>query len=300
MKAVVTGGAGFIGSHLVDALLREGQEVLIVDDLSGANAYINPKARFVKKSILADLSAELKDADTIFHFAASPDVRWCESNPEKAFRANVEGTKSLAQSCMNANHIVFASTSAIYGEAEMPTPEGATPKPISVYGKTKLEAEKFLTAFCKENGIKLTILRYANIFGEHSTRGVMYDFYKKLQLDPGRLEILGDGAQEKSFLHISDCISATLTAWKTQKTGSEAFNVGSRNKIRVSEIAKLVCKEMGLRPKMHYTGTPRGWPGDVRLMLLSVSKLKKLGWSENVSFEAGLRRYVKWLSGINA
>ncbi len=299
MRAVVTGGAGFIGSHLVDKLVSEGAGVTVIDDLScGKMENVSPKAKFARKDVRHDISDELRGIDTVFHFAADPDVRSSAALPARTFSQNVAGTFAVLESCRKADvrRVVFASTSTVYGEAGViPTPETCPCLPISNYGASKLACEAYLSAYCGSYGMKGTSLRFANIFGERSTHGVMLDFYRKLKKDPNRLEILGDGKQDKSYLHVSDCVSATLTAWKRQKADYDVFNVGSRAKVDVDELAGLMCRLMKAKPKFSHTGTLRGWTGDVRLMLLSTEKIGRLGWTEQVSFEKGVKKYLVWL-----
>jgi UDP-glucose 4-epimerase len=303
MKIAVTGGAGFIGSHLVDALIGgagRSIDVVVIDDLSsGKKENLNPNAKFVCKDIHQDLSAELRGVDTVFHFAADPDVRASAMLPQRTFDQNVAGTFTTLESCRKADvkRVVFASTSTVYGEASMiPTPETHPCAPISNYGASKLACEAYLSAYSGSYGIKGTSLRFANIFGQRSTHGVMHDFYRKLRTNPKELEIMGDGKQDKSYLHVSDCVSAALSAWKNQAAAYDVFNVGSRSKTTADEIAGRLCRLMEVSPKFSHTGTPRGWTGDVRLMLLDVCKLESMGWTERVSFEAGLRDYVDWLA----
>jgi UDP-glucose 4-epimerase len=297
MKVAVTGGAGFIGSHLVDRLIEEGNEVLVIDNfLSGDNA--NAKAKLLKKDILSDLSADLKGIGTVFHFAADPDVRGSSTNPKKSFDLNVNGTFMLLESCRKADvkRVVFASTSTVYGETDViPTPESHPCNPISNYGASKLACEGYISSYSASYGIKGTSLRLANIFGERSTHGVMYDFFHKLKKNPKELEILGNGKQDKSYLHVSDCISATVVAWKKQEKPYDVFNVGSKEKKTVKQMAELMCEIKRIEPEFKYTGTPRGWVGDVKLMLLDTSKLEKLGWKQEISFEDGLKNYLEWL-----
>jgi len=301
MKAIITGGAGFIGSHLADALLRKGNEVIIIDNLStGKKENIPPGARFILKDILKeDVAEEIEDADVIFHMAADPDVRLSAENPAKSFELNLVATFRLLESCRKADveRFVLASTSTVYGDAELiPTPEDYPCAPISNYGASKLACEGYCSAYAHSYGIRTTILRYANIFGERSTHGVMHDFYKKLKKNPSELEILGDGRQEKSYLYINDTILATLTAYERQTALYDVYNVGSRRKYTVNTIARMVCNYMGLKPKFTYTGGARGWVGDVRTMLLDVRKLERLGWKESTRFEDGMKAYLDWLA----
>ena len=303
MRIAVTGGAGFIGSSLVDELFAgaggSGIEVAVIDDLShGKKENINPKAKFVRKDIRQDLSAQLRGMDAVFHFAANPDVRASTALPIQTFDQNVAGTFALLESCRKADvgRFVFASTSTVYGEASViPTPETYPCAPISNYGASKLACEAYASAYSGSYGIKSTSLRFANIFGERSTHGVLPDFYRKLRINPGEMEILGDGKQDKSYLHVSDCVSATLVAYNDQKAPYDVFNVGSKTKVNVDEIAGMMCRLMKVQPKLAYTGTSRGWTGDVRLMLLDVSKLEALGWKARLGFKEGMERYLRWL-----
>lgn len=296
----VTGGAGFIGSHIVDRLISQDLEVTIIDNLlSGKKTNLNPNATFLKKDIHDNLTKQLKDGDTVFHMAADPDVRSSATNPKPSFDSNVIGTYNLLECCRKADvkHIVFSSTSTVYGDAKtIPTPEDYPCFPISNYGASKLACEAYLSSFAQSYSIKATILRYANIFGERSTHGVIYDFYHKLLKNNKELEILGDGKQDKSYLHISDCVSATLLACKKQKQIFDVFNVGSNEKHTVNDIADIVSKSMHVSPSYRYTGSSRGWIGDVNLMLLDTKKIRNLGWKESVSLDKAVPTYIKWLS----
>lgn len=296
MKVAVTGGAGFIGSHLVDGLLGEGHEVTVIDDLSSGKN-LNPKASLVKQDIRGDLSRALRGMEAVFHLAAMPDVRESAGNPMKSFDNNVHGTFSVLESCRKADvkRVLFASTSTVYGETGgMPMPEEAPCRPISNYGASKAAGEAYLSAYSGSYGMTCTSLRLANVFGERNTRGVMFDFHRKLSADPGKLEILGDGNQERSYIHVSDVVSAFITAWKSQKQGYDVFNAGTAERITVREIAEALCEELELEPKLIYTGGERGWTGDVRCLLLNTRKLEALGWKAKTGFREGLNR---WLNG---
>ncbi|MFH1221610.1 MAG: NAD-dependent epimerase/dehydratase family protein [Candidatus Micrarchaeota archaeon] len=302
MKIAVTGGAGFIGSHLVDELAT-ANEVLVFDNLSsGKKEYINKNTKFVAKDIVHDyIASDLRDCKAVFHLAADPDVKSTATGAKKSFEQNVVATYNVLEACRKADvkSLVFTSTSTVYGEAEkFPTPEDHRCMPISNYGASKLAAEAYVSSYSATYGIKATILRYANIYGERSNHGVIYDFYHKLKKNPEELEILGDGKQQKSYLHVSDCIAATLTAWQKQKKQCEVFNVGSKEKHSVDEIAKLSAAAMDLKPKFRYSGGERGWAGDVRTMLLDSKKLQKLGWKQKVQLKDGIKCYIKWLSVV--
>lgn len=300
MKAMVTGGAGFIGSHLVDALLAQGHEVLVLDSFASSRPENVPKGAGVAR---ADITGKLDPAlfagcSAVFHLAADPDVRTSAEKGAENFSINAFGTFNVLDACRLAGvgRFVFTSTSAVYGKADViPTPESYLPAPISNYAAGKLAGEAYCASFAHTHGIKSTVLRLANIFGERSMHGVMFDFYKKLKKDPKRLEILGNGKQDKSYLHVSDCVSAIIAAYEKQESQYDIFNVGSESRHTVDYIARLVSSELGLSPEFTCTGGEGGWRGDVTAMLLDVQKMESLGWTQKVSFEEGVSRYVSWL-----
>ena len=298
MKILVTGGSGFIGSHLVDALVSDGNDVKVLD-INLDVPWKNPNAEYIKADIVKnDISDYFSWVDVVFHLAADPMVDKSAINPENTFNTNVVGTYRVLEACRKnkIKHILFTSTSTVYGEAKViPTPEDYPTYPISNYGASKLANEAFISSYAYTYGFKASIFRLANIFGERSTHGVMFDFYHKLMKNPNQLEILGDGKQEKSYLHVSDCVNAMLTVWKKQEKQVDYFNVGSDEKIIVDEIARQMSKILGLNPTFKYTGGKRGWVGDVPVMMLDISRLKTLGWKPNISFEEGLKRYIQWL-----
>ncbi|MGC9069219.1 MAG: NAD-dependent epimerase/dehydratase family protein [Thermoprotei archaeon] len=285
-RVLVTGGAGFIGSHLVDALMEGGYEVVVLDNLSSghlenmARWMENPRFKFIKGDLLnqQEVLNALNGCDLVFHLAANPEVRIGSTDPVIHFRENIQATFNLLEAIRkvgNVKRLVFTSSSTVYGEASVPTSEDHPLEPISIYGASKLSCEALIMAYAKSYGFNVLILRLANIVGPRSRHGVIVDFIKKLRKNPEELEILGDGTQKKSYLYISDCINALLL----DLTG--VFNVGSEDQIDVLTIAKIVSEEMGLKPKLKITGgvdNGRGWIGDVKNMLLDVSKIKKMGW----------------------
>ncbi len=298
MRTVVTGGAGFIGSHLADALLAKGHEVVVIDDLSsGVRSNLAAAARLVRKDVRSDLSRELSGADTVFHMAGESDVGRSALEPGRSFDTNVAGTFSVLESCRKAGvrHAVLASSSTVYGTpALIPTPETHPCAPISNYGASKLSCEAYLSSFSATYGLRGTSMRLANIYGERSSRGVIHDFFEKLAADPRRLEIRGDGKQDKSYLHVSDCVKAILAAWEGQEARYDVFNAGGDVKVTVDELAGRICAAMGLSPALAHLGEG-GSAWDVRVMLLECSKLKRLGWKPGLSLDDGLARYRSWL-----
>ena len=298
LRILVTGGAGFMGSHLVERLMKEN-EVVVYDDYS--NAVVEEEwegVEYVRGDVLdlSKLEESLRGVDLVFHFAASGSVKESSEDPLGTFRRNVVGTLNVLEAARrnDVGRIVFASSSTVYGEAEViPTPEDAPLRPISNYGASKAACEMYLRSYSSTYGIKAIVLRYANVFGPRSNHGVVHDFCLKLTRDPTRLQILGDGKQRKSYLYIDDAIDATLCSLSSSKD-FDVFNVGSEEQVTVDEIARMVSSEMGLNPVFEYTGGRRGWPGDVTEMLLDIRKIKSLGWAPKVSIREGIRRYVRW------
>ncbi|MEM2144890.1 MAG: SDR family NAD(P)-dependent oxidoreductase [Candidatus Jordarchaeaceae archaeon] len=307
-KVLVTGGAGFIGSHLVDKLVDMGCEVTVLDNLSNSTTeYIKDyvdggQIKFVEGDIrdFKIVKSCLEGLSIVFHFAAQYDVRRSVSDPIYDFDVNVKGMINLLEAMRkkNVSNIVFASSGGtLYGLAEaIPTPETYPPRPISPYGASKAASEMYISAYCACYGLCGVCLRYANIIGPRSLHGVIFDFYQKLRKDPKRLQILGDGNQKKSYMDISDCISASLYVTEKSEKGFNIFNIGSEEWVTVNYIAKLVLNELKLQDvELSYTGGEQGWTGDVSLMLLDISKLKNLGWKPTMQIDKAIRKYVKWL-----
>ncbi len=306
MKVVVTGGAGFIGSHLVERLVRVGYDVVVVDNLSSGRLENLANVRDRVEVVVGDVKdfevclKALRGADTVYHFAANPEVRVSVTDPEVHFRENVLAAFNVAEASRRVGSVrslVFASSSTVYGDpSKLPTPEEGELRPISVYGASKAAAELILHSYSHLYGIRVLVLRYANIVGPRLRHGVIYDFLMKLSRNSEVLEVLGDGTQRKSYLHISDAVEATLLASEKAGRYFEAFNVGNEDWIDVLEIARIVSEVLGLKPRVVLRGgTPdgRGWPGDVKLMLLSIEKLKSLGWRPRYSSSEAVRLTAK-------
>ena len=290
---LVSGGAGFIGSHLVDELLKRGFRVRVIDNLSSGslkNIRHNIGSKnfeFVRGDLKnpEDSLKAVKDVEIVYHLAANPEVKVSAIAPQIHFKENVITTFNLLEACRNVDTVkklVFASSSTVYGDAKVfPTPENHELKPISVYGASKAACESLICSYAYLYGFKAVSLRYANIVGPRLRHGVVFDFLMKLKTSPNILKVLGDGTQKKSYLYISDAIKATLLVTNKLIERFEAYNIGNEDWITVAEIAEIVSKVAGLKPKIIFTGgTPdgRGWPGDVKYMLLSIEKIKELGW----------------------
>jgi UDP-glucose 4-epimerase len=294
LKALVTGGAGFIGSHLVDKLIRNNKSVRVIDNLSSGNLVNlsqwknNEMLEFFNVDLLdkEKIVPIIKGCDEIYHMAANPEVNASKASPEDHFRQNIEATYNLLEAIRldrSQKLIVFASTSTVYGEAEqIPTRENYGPlKPISLYGASKLACEGLLSAYANMYGFKAIIYRLANVVGPRSNHGVIYDFVQKLHNNPVELEVLGDGSQSKSYLYVDDCISGIMNGVRADES-VEIFNIGSEDRTNVLNIAETVKQEMGLdNAKIKLTGGVdggRGWKGDVKIMQLDMNKLKTVGW----------------------
>jgi len=308
MKILVTGGAGFIGSHLVDQLMQRGHKVTVFDNLSSGRKkfishHLNKKNfKFIKADILdfENVKKAMRGQELVHHLAANPDIRYGIEHPDYDLKQNTMTTFNVLEAMRlnGVKKISFSSSSVVYGEAEkIPTPEDyGPPTPISLYGASKLAAEGLITAYCHTFGFQSWIFRFANIVGKRQTHGVIVDFIEKLKKNPHELEILGDGRQSKSYLLVEECVDAMLFAVEKSSEKVNIFNLGSKDQVSVARIAEILCEEVGFNPKLRYTGTERGWPGDVPRMMLDVKKINRLGWDAKHSSEEAVRTAVKDLS----
>ncbi|MEM2801319.1 MAG: NAD-dependent epimerase/dehydratase family protein [Archaeoglobaceae archaeon] len=299
---LVTGGAGFIGSHVVDKLV-EIDRVIVLDNLSsGRREFVNENAEFHLVDIATDSIFEfMKGVDEVWHIAANPDVRIGTEKPEELYRNNILATFRLLEAMRKTGvgRIVFTSTSTVYGEAKViPTPEDHPTHPISLYGASKLACEALIESYCHTFDMQAYIYRFANVIGKRSTHGVIYDFIKKIRTNPEELEILGNGEQNKSYIYIDDCISAIFHGLRADGKVN-VFNIGSEDQVKVKRIAEIVCEEMKVNPRFKFTGGDRGWKGDVPVMLLSIEKLKSLGWRPRFNSEDAVRKAVRDLLNSN-
>ena len=310
-KILVTGGAGFIGSHLTDALIARRINICVFDNLTAGTLQNikpwlkDPNFNFIKGDLLnsADLTKiEKTRFELVFHMAANPEVRAGSTNPDIHFQQNTVATYKLLEAIRKTKNkptLIFTSTSTVYGEpTKIPTPEDYAPlKPISTYGASKLACEAMISAYAYTYGFKALIYRLANIIGPRSKHGVIYDFIQKLNKKPKQLEILGDGTQNKSYLYISDCINAMLLTLQKSKEQVNIYNIGSEDQTTVTEIAKIITQEMGIKNvEFKFTGGVdggRGWVGDVKNMLLDISKLKTHGWRPKNNSEQAIKKTVR-------
>lgn len=291
MKCFVTGGAGFIGSHLADRLISDGNSVVVYDNLSlGREEFISrhfgsSKFRFVKGDLLEtkSLTAAMKGADVVFHLAANSDIIKSSKYTRIDLEQGTIATYNVLEA-MRSNRvkkIVFTSSNVVYGEArKLPIQEDYGPLfPISMYGASKLACEALISAFCHNFGFKSWIYRFANVIGPRVTHGVVLDFYRKLQKNSRELEVLGNGKQAKPYIYVVDVVDGMLFGFRHSSEWVNYFNLGTEGFTHVSRIAEEVLRVLGLKSiKIRYTGGVRGWPGDVARVSLDMGKLKSLGW----------------------
>lgn len=310
-KIFVTGGAGFIGSNLCGFLLKRGHAVTAYDNLLlGRREFLrdfkgNPRFRFVKADLLDKkrLFKEIKGHDCVFHMAANSDIGQGAKYTDLDLNIGTIATYNVLEGMRlkGIGKIVFASSSAIYGDSPriMPTPEDYGPLfPISFYGASKLACEALISAFCHNYGIRAWIYRFANIIGRNGTHGAACDFVARLIEDPTRLRVLGDGAQAKPYLHVSDCVEGIWFGYTHAKEELNYFNLAVAGATTVRRIAERVIREMGLpRTKIEYTGGMRGWRGDVPQVRLDGKKLARLGWGASRTSDKAVELGVGELVG---
>lgn len=308
MKALVVGGAGFIGSHLCDALLTEGHRVVCVDDFSLGTEenirHIKAHERFVLHRADASRREELAEVfqeempEYIFHLAANSDIQASAKDPDVEYR-NTYSTTFQILSCMRQfgiKKLFFASTSAVYGDKRDVLLDENTPglAPISYYGAAKLGSEALISAFSYMNDMQALVFRFPNVIGPRLTHGVIYDFLRKLQRDPGYLQILGDGRQTKPYIYVTDLVSAIIQFMETKEPGVTLYNVGVEGETSVTGIADIICQELGLTDVQYeYTGGEGGWKGDVPRFRYCVDKIHGAGWKAQYTSDEAVRKTVR-------
>ena len=307
MRCVVTGGAGFIGSHLVDRLLERGHSVVAYDNLSSgsprflAEAGRSPEFTFVRGDTLdiQALERAMQGCDLVFHMAANADVRHGPEHPDRDLEQNTRATFNVLEAMRRAGvrRIAFASTGSVYGEPDVfPTPEDA-PFPIqtSLYAASKLAGEGLISAYCAAYGFRGFIFRFVSILGERYSHGHVFDFYESLRANPHELRVLGDGHQRKSYLYVSDCVDAILLAIERAPEAVNIFNLGTDEYCEVNASIGWITERLGVSPQLTYTGGTRGWIGDSPFIFLDCSRIRRLGWAPTLSIRDAIVRTLDYL-----
>ena len=303
----VTGGAGFIGSNLVDRLLADGHGVTAYDNLStGQSRFLDAakgKAGFklVEGDLLDEkkLAASVAGHDFVFHLAANADVRFGTQHPRKDLEQNTIATYNVLEA-MRANglkQIAFSSTGSIYGEATViPTPEDAPfPVQTSLYGASKLAGEGLIAAYVTGFGFRAFLFRFVSILGERYSHGHVYDFYKQLTAHPGHIDVLGNGKQRKSYLYVQDCVDAMLTVIAKAPEPVNVYNLGTDEYCEVNDSIGWISRKLGVEPERRYTGGDRGWIGDSPFIFLDTKKVRSLGWKPRLNIREGVEKTVDYL-----
>ena len=305
-KVLITGCAGFIGSNLVDFLLKKNFKIVGLDNLSTGNikflkhALKNKKFRFYKKDLLRDnISIYFKNIETVYHLAANADVRFGLKHTKKDINQNIIVTHKILEAMRknNVKKIMFSSTGSVYGESnQIPTKENA-PFPIqtSLYGASKVSAEGLISAYCEGFDFKSYIFRFVSILGKRYSHGHVFDFVKKLKKNNKILYVLGDGNQRKSYLNIDDCINAIHKSMNYFDDKINIINLGTNNSLTVKESIKIICDILKCKPKLFFKGGRRGWVGDSPLIFLDIKKLRKSGWKPSYTIKQSIKITTKYL-----
>lgn len=300
---LVTGGAGFVGSHVADGLVKAGAHVTILDNFStGFRQFVPQDGRVLVEGDLTDdatVDRVMRGHDFVFHLAANADIKDGLLHPRRDVEQNIIATQNVleAMRAHGVKEVAFSSTGSVYGEADVfPTPEAAPfPVQTSLYATSKVAAEGLLTSYAWGYGFTVYIYRFVSLLGSRYSHGHVIDFYRQLKAHPEVLDILGDGRQKKSYLHIADCVRAMFTIIEKSVSDSRIhiYNLGHSDWIEVKDSAAIICDELGLKPQVRFAGGIRGWIGDSPKILLDTSKLRGLGWEPEFSLEASIRDTVR-------
>lgn len=307
MKALVTGGAGFIGSNLVDRLALTAESVVVYDNfVTGKehflqNVYKKKNFKLIKADLLnlGELNRACENIDIVFHLAANADVRYGPERPTIDLEQNTIVTSNVLEAVreQGVKKVVFSSTGSIYGDTkEIPTPEDAKfPIQTSLYGASKLACEGLICSYAEAYNIQSYIFRFVSILGMRYTHGHVYDFYKKIKVNKNELEVLGDGTQKKSYLHVSDCIDAMMFCLEKANEKINIYNLGTNEFISVNDSVNIICNYLKVKPRIKYSGGNRGWVGDNPFIWLDCSKIYELGIKPRYGIEESVVKTLKWL-----
>jgi UDP-glucose 4-epimerase len=307
MKCFVTGGAGFIGSNLVDRLLTDGHKVTVYDNFSTGMLYflMKPEDRSNLTIIKGDLLMQMEllhameDHDIVFHLAANADVRFGLEHPSKDLYQNTIATFNVLEGMRKnkISKIAFSSTSAIYGDPNIiPTPENvAFPQQTSLYGASKLACEGLIEAYCEGYNMQSWVFRFVSILGERYTHGHVFDFYKQLIAHPDYLDVLGNGLQRKSYLYVQDCVDGILQVIDKRNAPVNIFNLGTDEHCQVKESISWICDHLDLKPEIRYTDDRKGWIGDNPFTYLNTTKALSTGWKPTLSIKESVIKTVEYL-----
>lgn len=310
---LITGGAGFIGSHLVDRLLTEGHKIVVVDNLALGlirnieHHFDNPNFKFIEGDVLdKTLMTEIFDStefDIVYHLAANSDIARSHADPSVDLNMTYLTTYSVLEQMRThgVKKIMFASTSAIYGNAHgVEVTETYGPLfPTSHYGACKLASEGIIASYCENYGIQAFITRFPNVCGERTTHGVLHDFVKKLKKNPEELEVLGNGRQAKPYLYVKDLVDAILFVVRNSHDQINYYNLGVEGNTTVTRIAEMVISSMNLNARICYTGGDRGWVGDVPLFRYNLDKIHELGWTASLSSDEAVQKAIDYILEVD-
>ena len=306
-RVAVTGGCGFIGSHLTDRLLADGHEVVVIDNLSTGQmrfverAIAHPRAQLIRADVkeLDPLVAAFRGCQQVYHLAANADVRHGPDHPRRDLEENTIGTFNVLEAMRRAEvtSIAFSSTGSVYGEAKaIPTPEDAPfPVQTSLYGASKLAGEGLIAAYAEAYGFRARIFRFVSVLGERYSHGHVFDFYKQLLDHPHELHVLGDGKQRKSYLYVEDCVHAIVRAMETDQPHVAIYNLGQNEYCEVNDSIGWITSRLGLKPALTYSGGDRGWIGDNPFIFLDCTRIRDLGWTPRLSIRDSVIRTVDYL-----
>ena len=307
-KVFVTGACGFIGSNLVDRLLKDGYKVVGWDNRStGRIEFLNdvlnnPNFTLIEGDNLniSALSDAMIGCDVVFHLAANADVRFGLNHPSKDLNQNTIATFNVLQAMKECGikKIIFSSTGSVYGESKkIPTPENDEfPIQTSLYGASKVACEALIQSYSEGYGFESYIFRFVSILGERYTHGHIFDFYKQLIEHPDHLNVLGDGTQRKSYLYVQDCVDAMLHVLSLKsETKVNIYNLGTNEYVQVNESVRFILEHLNLKPEIRYSGGNKGWIGDNPFIFLDTAKIRNTGWNAKLTIKQGVISTLTWL-----